>query len=241
MRNFDPSSIFVFFAILVFSGIIDFPFLIVMFIVYTIFNSANKSKKQKTKGNRRDYRRQTRSTTSNRRRTEADYRRQRNPANRRPAQPAPKPRPKKNPFKTSGLAKYRDYEYDAAIEDFKKALQINSADIAVHFNLACAYSLTEQTEKAFDHLSKAVQHGFTDFEKIKTHDALAFVRIQDEFEPFVKNGYKWPLQSQEQASPQVNIKENNDILEQLNRLGELRERGLLTEEEFTMQKKRLLG
>jgi len=47
------------------------------------------------------------------------------------------------------------------------------------------------------------------------------------------NGQSRPTQSQ--------AKGENDLLEQLNKLGELKERGLLTEEEFQSQKKRLLS
>jgi len=145
-------------------------FIIFMFFIFMIIRSASQNKKNKKMDHRRDYRRQERQYDQQRRR-EADYRRQQRPTSRRPAQTAPtKPRPKKNPFKTSGLAKYRDYDYEGAIEDFNKGLQINSQDVAIHFNLACAYSLTEQTDHAYEHLSKAVKYGFTDFEKIKTHD-----------------------------------------------------------------------
>ena len=102
----------------------------------------------------------------------------------------PQPRNKSNPHKQSGIRRYRSYDYEGAIEDFKKALSVIPDDMATHFNIACAYSLLEEKEKAFFHLSKAVQHGFSDFEKINTHDALAFLRIQDEFDNFVDNGYR---------------------------------------------------
>ncbi|HHH50140.1 MAG TPA: SHOCT domain-containing protein [Saprospiraceae bacterium] len=95
----------------------------------------------------------------------------------------------------------------------------------------------EQPHLSMVHLSKAVEHGFKDFDKIKTHDALAFVRIQDGFEDFVKNGYKLVKDSK---TPDENTEETGDLLEQLQKLGELREKGLLTEEEFLEQKKKLL-
>ena len=80
--------------------------------------------------------------------------------------------------------------------------------------------------------------GFVDFEKIKGHDALAFLRIQDDFENFAANGYRLtPVPK----TKEENIKATDNLLEQLKKLGELRERGLLTEEEFTIQKKKLLG
>lgn len=241
MRNVDPGSLFAFFAILMFAGIFDAPFLIFMFVIFMVIRSASGNRnrnpdnrrsnpRQSNRREQRDYRRQSR---------DQEYRRRTAPQRPR-QQPTRKARPKNNPFKDSGLAKYRDYDYDGAIEDFVKALQINPDDIAVHFNLACAYSLTEDKNKSYQHLSKAVKLGFSDFEKIKTHDALAFIRIQDEFETFVQGGYKWPMNAQSTTETE-NVVENTDLLEQLNKLGELREKGLLTEEEFVLQKKKLLG
>ena len=68
----------------------------------------------------------------------------------------PKKRNKPNPFKTSGIAKFKEYDYEGAISDFIKSLEIAPDDIATHFNLACSYSLTETPDKAFYHLDKAV-------------------------------------------------------------------------------------
>ena len=93
-----------------------------------------------------------------------------------------------NPYKINGIKKYKEFDLEGAIDDFKKGLEIHPKDIALHFNIACAYSLTEQVEKAYAHLDKAVALGFNDFEKIKTHDDLAYVCIQDQFDDFQK---KW--------------------------------------------------
>jgi hypothetical protein len=117
-------------------------------------------------------------------------------------------------------------------------LSIDPKDIAVHFNLACAYSLTEESENAFFHLGKAVEFGFVDFNKIQEHDALAYLRIQDHFETFKKNGYtiniEPTLEIKNDVTPGINL------LDQIKQLGELKEKGLLTEEEFEIQKKKLL-
>jgi len=146
--------------------------------------------------------------------------------------------PKHNPHKDSGIAKYKDYDFEASIVDFNKALAVNPSDVAVHFNIACAYSITENAEKAFHHLSKAVELGFSDFEKIQEHDALAYIRIQDEYNTFAKNGYRLQSIKKETATPAPEISE--DLLEQIKRLGELREKGFLTQEEFLAQKRKLL-
>lgn len=159
-----------------------------------------------------------------------------------------------NTFKKSGILKYKEYDFEGSIEDFKKALQVNYKDVAVHFNLSCAYSIMEEVENALFHLDKAVEYGFVDFNKIKDHNAFAFLRIQPEFESFSKNGYRLRVQT-ETVQTLGNIEHTNgkkeapmvqketpsvDLLEQLRKLGELKEKGLLTEEEFQIQKTKLL-
>jgi len=148
-----------------------------------------------------------------------------------------------NPYKISGIKKYKEFDLEGAIDDFKKGLEIHPKDISLHFNLACAYSLTEQVDKAYAHLDKAVSLGFNDFEKIKTHDDLAYVRIQDRFDEFQDNGYRLKSTS---AVDQPQMKETKEetiqddvLLAQLKRLSELRDRGLLSEQEFIIEKKKL--
>ncbi len=147
-------------------------------------------------------------------------------------------RPVANPYRDSGVRKFKEYDFDAAISDFEKALTVNPNDVAVHFNLACAYSITEQKDQAFEHLDLAVKNGFKDFNRIMTHDALAFLRIQDEFDAFKANQYRLTSNS---VNLTENIPQNDDLLEQLQKLADLREKGLLTKEEFDVQKRRLLG
>ena len=233
MKNFDPSTLFIMFGALFLAGILDMPLLIVGFVMYMIFKSSAKKKNQNNQTGR-DYQRKDRRYSRRHEQQQAEPQRQRRPEPRR--RPAPRQAPKNNPFRSSGLSKFKDYDYEGAIEDFTKALQINNEDIAVHFNLACSYSLTEQKDKALYHIDRAVALGFKDFEKIKTHDALAYLRIQDEFVGFEKAGFRL-------SGAQAGSRASGDtaLLDQLSKLAELREKGLLTEEEFVFQKKKLLG
>ena len=105
------------------------------------------------------------------------------------ARKAPK---KHNPYKKSGLEKFNDFDYAGAIADFKKSLEITPNDINSHFSIACAYSLTENADLSFSHIDQAVALGFKDFDKIKSHKALAYLRIQPAFEPFEANGFRLP-------------------------------------------------
>ncbi len=146
---------------------------------------------------------------------------------------------KANPYKLNGLQKFKDYDYEGAIEEFQKSLEIAPTDVATHFNLACAYSLTEKADMAFKHLELAVAHGFKDFNKIQQHPALAFLRIQDQFEDFVENGYR--TRAELPPADDENLLDTSpDLLDQLKKLGDLKEKGLLTQQEFEEQKRKLL-
>lgn len=151
----------------------------------------------------------------------------------------------------AGLRYFKDFEYDRAIIAFERALEKNPRDVASHFNIACSYSCEEEADKAFYHLDRAIALGFSDFERIRAHDSLAFLRVQAGFLAFEENGYRLaPDLSAEEVVLENPIKKealvelpeiNDDLLEQLQRLATLREKGLLTEGEFATQKKRLLG
>jgi TM2 domain-containing membrane protein YozV len=159
-----------------------------------------------------------------------------------------------NEFKKSGIKKFKEFDYAGAIEDFNKSLEANPRDIATHFNLACAYSLTEDKVKAYYHLHQAVLLGFNDFEKIHTHESLAFVRIQPEYITFKDNKYsllpEWTINEDEheahskpsdqyESEPALNPAPNNDLLEEIRRLETLKELGVLNDQEFIEQKQKL--
>ena len=156
----------------------------------------------------------------------------------------PPARMRSNPFKASGLAKYKDFDLDNAIEDFKEGLKIEPNDIALHFNLACAYSLTEKKKLAFEHVAIAVQLGFNDFERIKTHDDLAYIRIQPEYEAFKSNEFRQVPHNVVSDIKVTSAKEEGEEeefkLEQLRKLESLYERGMLNDIDYQREKQRLV-
>jgi TM2 domain-containing membrane protein YozV len=206
-------------------------------------------------------RRQERPASANRERRQRPSYQRSQPAGEAPRsnrdyrRPQPKPA---NPFRSEGIRLFKEYDYRGAIESFHQALETDPRDVATHWNLACAYSLEEEKDKAFYHLDKAVTFGFDDKDRIRNHDALAYLRIQPDYQQFVENGFRLipqldapkedlltQFEAQEQAAepqPAAQIPPiSADLLDQLQRLGELREKGLLTEEEFAAQKRKLLG
>lgn len=194
---------------------------------------------------RSDYRRKAEGAETRRERSSSSHARRSRSSRQRPTRRSgtrqrQTQRKRVNPYKQSGIKKYKDFDLEAAIEDFKKGLEIDPNDISLNFNIACAYSLTEKVDLAYQHLSKAVENGFKDFEKIKTHDDLAYVRIQPRFEEFEKNGFRIGGQLQLDA-PKEDLLSDDILLSQLKRLSELKEKGLITEKEFDIEKRKLMG
>ena len=170
----------------------------------------------------------------NRRYQKPDDKRRGRRVTRKAEEPKPTRRSKSrsNAFKKSGIKKLQDFEVNEAIEDLIQAQKISPEDPEIHFNLACAYSLTEKTQMSLSHLSDAVAFGFKKKDLIHSHDALAFLRIQPEFESFVKNEYKY-------HPSRISKPKEDDLLEKLNKLKELKEKGLLSQEEFATEVKKL--
>lgn len=201
----------------------------------TKYNKGDNDNWQSSRGNMRSQNRNQRYEDRNQRRTSNTTQRRRKV-----------PTSRNNPYLKSGKAKFKDYEYEEAILDFNKALEVDPKNIAAHFNLACAYSLMENKDKAFYHLDRAVALGFDDFNTIKTRDHLAFLRIQAEFLQFEANNFRLakqlntPQENLLDKTPTAAPAEKNDLLDQLQKLAKLKEKGLLTEEEFKVQKEKLL-
>lgn len=155
-----------------------------------------------------------------------------------------------DPYRQLGIRRFRKNDYFGAVEAFQESLKGHYENPSTHFNLACTYSMLELAEDAFHHLDKAVQYGFDDFNKIDNHHALSFIRTQPAYTSFRKNNFQLPaglpspqeelLSLTSQKPSQREEEPRIDVLDQLLQLGDLKEKGLLTEEEFTLQKRKLL-
>ena len=150
-----------------------------------------------------------------------------------------KPVLRRNPFKKEGIEKFKEFDYSGAIEDFTKGLEISPNDPALHFNIACAFSLTEKKDEAFEHLDEAVANGFKEFDKIRTHDALAFIRVQPEYEAFEKNGFRIPQAVKSLEEPREDLLQDDILLSQLKKLSDLRDKGLISEREFLEERAKI--
>lgn len=144
-----------------------------------------------------------------------------------------------NPFRKSADQKFKDYDLEAALADYEKSAEISKPDKQMYFNMACIYSLLEKTDLSLSHLEKAMDLGYKDVEKIKTADELAYLRIQPEYQAFVDNGYKVVTKAKAVEPPKDDLLQDDVLLSQLNKLKELRNRGLLSDKEYSYEKEKL--
>ena len=146
--------------------------------------------------------------------------------------------PKRNPFKKSAREKFENYDFKGAIEDYRKALDIAPDDPELHYEIAKAYSLTENKRLAFRHLDTAVRYGLKNPEKIDTDEDLAYIRIQPEYEGFKAHGYVLEGNPALQT-PKEDLLNEDLLLAQLKKLNELRQKGILSKEEYEIEKRKL--
>ena len=125
------------------------------------------------------------------------------------------------------LNKYKLKEYDDAITILENALAIDPNEKQTHYNLSCIYSKKEEKEKSFFHLDKAVKLGYKNFSKISNSPDFNWLKEQSEFDKFMKNGYQFE-------------QNQNNYLDELKKLAELKNNGIINESEFQLQKEKIL-
>jgi TM2 domain-containing membrane protein YozV len=185
---------------------------------------------------------------------EADYRNARRSNRNSYREPVRKNKViKDNPFKVSGIKRIKDFELDLAEADLIKAVELSPDDNEIHFELGKLFSMTEQKEKSFFHLVKAVQLGYKNVKDFREADELAYLRVQPEFEAFESSGYtavpsggsspnvvKEKVSNAPVAPPADDLLQDDLLLSQLSKLQELRKKGLLSEAEFEEEKTKLI-
>lgn len=164
-------------------------------------------------------------------------------------------------LKAEGVDYFKSHDYDLAIEAFRDALAVNAADPGIHFNLACCYSKTHDLIGALHHLELSISYGLPEPRRIDKHPALEWLRAQPAFTTFRQQNYRQqlllnaPLASNASNSTNATTEEpalelpsmedslspDDDLVDQIRKLGKLREMGILTEAEFAEQKEKLLA
>ena len=163
--------------------------------------------------------------------------------------------PKLDPFRISADKKFEDYDFDGAIQDYRRSLNVNPRQAEVHFNLSRLYSIHEQRDTALFHLNQAIENGYYDFDEIERHDHLAFLRATPEFYAFKSNSYRLPgvtappnptvtttppATPATPAAPEETLELSDDLITRIERLAKLKEDGILNEDSFAREKAKVL-
>jgi tetratricopeptide (TPR) repeat protein len=142
------------------------------------------------------------------------------------------------PLKQQAIDKFKDYDFKGALTDFEAVLQKEPNDVPTLFNLACCHAMQEDSAKAFYCINRAVELGFKDFERIRTHERLAFLRVQPEYDAFAANQFRTPTP---QSPPNVFVTETPtvNIQDALKSLHQQYDDGLISHETLMVQTKKL--
>lgn len=122
------------------------------------------------------------------------------------------------------------------LTSLQSSLSKDSTNPNTHFDLACFYSLIEDKDNAYKHLSNAVAYGYNDFKNVQTTPDLKWLRAQDDFKIFVTNGYKFS----KVENIEIEKPETKDYIEELKALAKLKEEGIITEKEFNELKAKII-
>ncbi|MBB4079876.1 TM2 domain-containing membrane protein YozV [Lewinella aquimaris] len=152
--------------------------------------------------------------------------------------------PKKDPFQLSADKAYEEYDFEGAIRDYRRSLNVDPRQADVHFKLACLYSIHENTDTALFHLNKAIENGYYDFDEMDRHDHLSFLRSTPQFFAFKSNSYRLPGEPAPEATatvpPEETLELSDDLITRIERLAQLKEDGILSEDAFKREKAKIL-
>jgi len=85
-----------------------------------------------------------------------------------------------------GIRYLQIHRFDKAIGEFEKVLKIQPQNEIAYYNLACAYALKGDKERALEALERSVESGFEDPEHIEKDDDLASLRGEPRFQALVQ-------------------------------------------------------
>jgi tetratricopeptide (TPR) repeat protein len=80
---------------------------------------------------------------------------------------------------------FRAKKFDEALKTLRELEKINPSNPLLHYNLACYYALTNQTEASLDALKQAVDLGYKEFQEIQTDPDLENLRKVTEFKTWL--------------------------------------------------------
>lgn len=144
------------------------------------------------------------------------------------------------------LKHFEKREFNEASGILRRLIGLDSQEGIHHFNLACCLSELKNPE-AMKHIALAISKGYADFNKIKTYNSLSWIRKQEGYDAFVKSGYSMEYTAADKKENTTTEKKEaskdstSDMIEKIEKLANLKEKGMLSQEEYEEQKKKILN
>jgi hypothetical protein len=128
--------------------------------------------------------------------------------------------------------KFDKGEYDESLQLYLEVVTTYPISPQSNYMIACINSLKGNVQECYKYIDKAMEQGFKDFEKFKTATSLENFRNDKGFKDFALNGYRL-LKGTIINSPSK--------FDELEKLGKLKESGVLSQEEFESEKAKILS
>ena len=94
-------------------------------------------------------------------------------------------------YEQRGAAYLVQKKFNKALDDLKKASELQPESPTIFYNLACLYSLTKAVDLGLDALDKALTNGFKNYEALKNDTDLTNLRKSHEFKKILEKHKIW--------------------------------------------------
>lgn len=159
-------------------------------------------------------------------------------------EPAQKETPQRDPNDTKFLEEknkdilnyYENGQYKDVLAAIDDILEVEPNNCYALMNAARVYSLMGDKDNAFRYFSLSVSAKYPNPDEMIMNSDFLLLKKSLEYQDFIRYGYKLPTS--------LSLKSKNtsiSLADELKKLAELKESGILTEEEFQVQKQRLLN
>ena len=94
-------------------------------------------------------------------------------------------------YEQRGAAYLVQKKFNKALDDLKKASELQPKSPSIFYNLSCLYSVTKAVDLGLDALDKALSNGFNNYEALKNDTDLTNLRKSPEFKKILEKHNIW--------------------------------------------------
>jgi Tfp pilus assembly protein PilF len=89
-------------------------------------------------------------------------------------------------YSNRAVAYMQQKKFNKAMDDLKKAEDINPGNATVHYNLVALYSLQNQLDRSLDSLDRSLELGFNNYDALRSDPDLNNVRKHAEYKKILE-------------------------------------------------------